>query len=229
MENKNNSEEKLVSSDLHPDIGIKWSRRLAIKIFIFSLLTAVLVIFGFLLYQEYLKPGVGEVALFNKQLTPGARAYTNDYWGFSFNYLGYWSQVIGSYEDGEYYFSSEPINFIQEQDADQALMEVRTFNSLKPTTFDQWFADEVENYFPRANISKQADFPVENGPAHRYYFSLNKPTATVGFWDMIVVSKADQKFYMFILETKDKKTHDDFQTDFETMVQSVHLYNGFGN
>src|SRR4029078_8006389 len=108
------------------DIGIHWSKTKIVLTFFTCLLLSTAGIFGFLLYQEY-----GRKPLLNQPETAVKNSvyfknYSNDYWGFKFQYPATWSQVIGSYQEGDYYFASQPINFISELESGQMLLEVQT-------------------------------------------------------------------------------------------------------
>lgn len=224
----NNPPDAGQDSDI-PDISVKLSRKSLIKIFLVCFAIAALVISGFLYYMEMRRAEIGSENITTaKQQKASEKNYKNDYWGFTFNYPGYWWPVIGSFEEGDYFFSSEAINFISEQEPDQALLEVKTYNNLKSPTFEDWLIEQETNYFPRWKlISKNID-SFKIWQKARYFVILNKPINNNSYMDMVIISKNGKKMYEFMLLTRDEKIHDLFKGTFDGIIDTVDFYEGYG-
>src|SRR5205085_9143782 len=124
------------------------------------------------------------------------KVYTNDYWCFRFECPSFWFPLVAAYEDGDYFFASEPIKFIKELSPDQALLEIKTYNNLKRLSFADWLANQEENYFPYgAKITSKNSLLWQGFSGVRYTVVLSKPQHDTAFWDMVVISKNDQKLY----------------------------------
>jgi hypothetical protein len=220
-------DEQTLLSDL-PDIGIRWSKtKIAITFFV-CLTIAVLGVFGFLLYQEYGKQPLKQQPQATGKNLPDQKNYTNDYWGFGFVYPASWSQVIGSYQEGDYYFASEPINFISELEPGQALLEVQTYNNYKNLAFDDWLKDREENYFPRGILEKKSG-QFKNYLFAEYSLKPARPGPNPGLWDIKAVSKDGRKIYLFIFQTDSRQIEQKFQNVFNNLMDSLSIYKGFGN
>jgi hypothetical protein len=208
--------------------GLNFSRKLILKALYISVIVASLGIGGFLFYQEFSKSNINDDPAPTLAQGPNTKTYSNDYWGFTFQYPSKWSAVVSSFEDGDYVFASEPIDFVVEHSPDQALLEVKTYNNLKNLSFDDWLSDQRQNYIPPAATVKQQKFNVGGQPATRLWLSFPKPQKDIGFWDFVVTAKNNQKIYEFILKTAGSQTHAKFTNAFESIIQSVKFYNGFG-
>lgn len=208
--------------------GIKFSKKLSVRLFLYSFILAFGLIFGYLFYREYIKTGMQEPAFQATKLQSQDRLYTNNYWGFKFRYPSFWYPVVGSYEEGDYFFASEPINFISELENDQALMEVKTFRNLKGLSFDDWVDWQEENYFPLHSSGGKNQLTVGNLPARRILMVLKKPEHGTSYWDVVIVGGGNQRVYQFVLETRDQETLKKFQAIFETMVNSLEVGGEFG-
>lgn len=212
-----------------PEVGIRWSKKMILTLLIVSILIAFCGVFGYLYYKERHKLSTGDFGLPIRQIQSQTKLYTNDYWGFKFSYPAFWYPLISSYQDGDYYFASEPINFVKEHSNDQALMEIKTYNNLKNLSFDDWINDQLQNYIPAAAVLKRQTLTVGGQPAVRLLLQFQKPQNTIEAWDMIVVEKNNYKIYEFVLQTANLATHDSFQGVFEGMAESVQFYQGFGS
>ena len=211
-----------------PPVGPRWSKKLILWLLFSSLFVAAAALAGFLYYQELHRPAVDDSPVSGKHLQRQQKLYTNDYWGFSFSYPSFWYPVTGSFEEGDYFFSSEPINFTQELSSDQALLEIVTFSNYRNLSFTDWLSDREKNYFPLGTILDKQALQINGYPAMRYAIKLQKPQNLIGYWDMVIISKQDKKMYEFILEAATQDVAVKFQNVFGTMVDSVKFYNGFG-
>ena len=196
---------------------------------IVSLLIAFLAIFGFLYYKEFQKKSVADFSLPGKPLPPDEHLYTNDYWGFQLHYPGSWYPVIGSYEEGNYYFSSEKINFLKEMDPDQAVIHAIPLHNLKNTDFSTWLTEQESDYFPYGKVKKIDSFPLAGFRTARYSMQPQKVPANMAYWDMIIVARDNKRIYEFVLKTSDAATHDRYVEVFESVVKTVRFYDGFGS
>jgi len=213
-----------------PDVGINWSRRLVVRFGVISLCLAVIAIFGYLAYQEYIKPALsGAPGLPRKTLQSQSKLYTNDYWGFKFQYPSFWYPLVGAFEDGNYFFASEPINFISEHSANQAILQIKTYNNIKNLSLNDWLVDQKQNYFPfGAQVLNEQPYSLGQLAGRRYDITLKKPDSLgISHWDMIVLAQ-NNRFYEFILETSNSANHDAFKDVFEFMVGGSSFYKPFG-
>ena len=211
------------------DDGLNFSRKLILKILLISIVVGALGLAGYLLYGEFKKPKVnGDDSMFDRPLPPDTKDYSNDYWGFRFQYPGTWSPVIGSFEDGEYYFANSPINFIKELELGQVLVEVRTFSNWKGLEFKDWLKDQQTNYLPQGQIEKQTMLEFKQYDAISYKIQLTRPEHNTSYWDVLAVSKNKNVKYLFILETADRDSHDRYEPYFEKIKNTIEFYTGFG-
>lgn len=211
------------------DDGLNFSKKQIIKTFYISLLVAVVGISAFLIYQEYKKPkALGDDSMFARPTDPDSRDYANDYWGFRFSYPGSWLPVVGSFEDGEYYFASEPINFISELESGQAMVEIKTYIDWKHLSFSDWLKDMQANYLPQGLISGQSLTQIKNLPAISYSIALKKPLNNTAYWQVLAISKTDNVKYLFILETANQADAKNYAAGYKKILDSVEFYKGFG-
>lgn len=211
------------------DGSLNFSRKMIFRVLYISALAACLGIGGFLFYQEFNKAKINDDPAQASAPGPDKKTYSNDYWGFSFQYPSKWSPLISAFEDGDYFFASEPIDFLVEHSPDQALMEVKTYNNLKNLPFGEWLNDQRQNYIPPATVVKQQTLTVGGLPATRLWLSFPKPQKDIGFWDFVVVAKDNKKIYEFILKTSDNKNSESFKAAFEDILNSIKFYKGFGS
>ena len=211
-----------------PDIGIRWSKAKILTTFFICLLISVFGIVGFLLYQEYSRQAVSDQPQTPAAVLPDYKNYSNDYWGFKFQYPAGWSQVIGSYQEGDYYFASQPINFISELEPGQALLEVLTYNNFKNLSFDDWLKDRQQNYFPQGSLEKvPAGF--KNYLSAEYILKPLRPGENPPYWDIRVISQDGKKIYLLILQTDNGQTNQKFQNTFDNIINNLVIYQGFGH
>ncbi len=227
MDQQENKTQPYVES-APPDIGVRLSKRLIITLSIICLIIAAAATLGFLYYYEMHRAAVGGTDLPDKKAARDEQLYHNDFWGFRFKYPGSWWSVIGSFEEGDYFFASERINFIKELEDDQAIIEVKTYNNLQRVSFDAWLKDQEENYFPRGNLQNDGDRTINGFQARQYRLTASRPINNMPYWTMIIVSNQDKRFYQFILETKTAKAQEDFMDVFKATVDTLEFYQGFG-
>lgn len=212
------------------DGGLNFSKKLIFRIFYISIIVAALGIGSFLFYQEFKKPKIsGNGFNFSRSEGPETKDYSNDYWGFKFQYPGSWWPVIGSFEDGDYFFSSQNISFVQDLEEQEALLEVTTFHNLKNLSFEDWLKDREENYFLRGKTLKKTALTIAGYPAMEYQMLLNRPEPNRAFYDIVVISEDTLKKYIFTLETANQTVHDRFYPVFQAMLAKVKFYPGFGS
>jgi hypothetical protein len=211
-----------------PDVGVRWSKKKLAATFAVILLLSAAGVSFFLLRQEYGKNAVSGVLLPPRLISKSDKAYTNDYWGFRFNYPGDWWQATGSFDEGDYYFSSENINFAGELSAGEALLEVQPYHNLKQLGWADWLADREQNYFPNGTVIKSEDLTVNGAPAKRYLIQLKKNQNNVGVWDMVIVSKDTLRKCIFILKTSDTAADERYQAAYQAILDSLTFYQGFG-
>jgi hypothetical protein len=219
------------TNNLPPELQInKLSKKTLITFFCVSLILTTGGVFGFLYYKESKKEEIKEVSFLPPRvISPAYNLYTNDYWGFKFRYPGDWYPVIGSYEEGKYYFSSENIKFISEQSDNEALVEVQTYNNLKNTTFSEWLKEHEEHFFPRGEILETKTRTINGYKAKEYLLRPARPLHNAHLLHIVAISRNEKKQYIFFLETKDQETHDRFTPLFEQILESVAFYDGFGS
>ncbi len=213
----------------HPFVvGLNWSKKLIIKTFIICLILAFSSIFGYLLYNELKKPQVDEYKLPEKKQISGYKNYSNDYWGFKFQYPNSWWPVTGSFEDGEYFFASEPISFAKELGQGQAMLEIKTYNNYKGLSFADWLADIQNNYLAQGVIEQQNLSEFKSQPAIAYNITLKQSTSNTTFWKIVAISKTQNVKYLFILESDSRETSQKFENDFKNILDSLEFFKGFG-
>lgn len=211
------------------DAGLNFSRKLVVKIIYISVLTACLGITGFLLYKEATKIKIqGEEVGPIKIPLPDTKYYANDYWGFKFSYPGKWWPVIGSFEDGEYFFSSENINFISELSPTEVLLEVKTFQQNKNPNFEEWIKNRETNYFMPKSIIKKTSIFLKDYPAVRYSIQNTNKNSPAGVSELVVISNKINRIYFFNLKAENSDSLKTFLPNLENILQSLEFYKGFG-
>ena len=223
-QNSEDQEELLLTADDIPP----QTKTSFVRLLIFSFIFAAMAIIVFLLYLEFRKPAVTDS--FNIQSRPvpaDYKDYNNDFWGIRFKYPGTWSPAIGSFDDGLYYFASEPINFINEISGDGAIVALKTYNNYKKMPFNDWALYQEQNYFPAGQVEK-TEAKFQDLPAIHYHITLKNPSHNIGSWDMWMVSRTPASKYELILETPNQKVHQDFLNSFENILDSVSFYSGYG-
>lgn len=211
-----------------PEIGVSWTPGLLLGCAIISLALTAVVIGGYFFYRESRRSSASLFSLPVPKIQNQARLYTNDYWGFRFTYPSSWWPVTGSFTEGDYYFSSQPINFASELSNNQALLEVKSYNNLQNLNFQDWLSNQEQNYFPYGVVLNKQPMRVGQYQAERYLIQLKKPQNSTGFWDMVIISKDDKKMYYFTLQTSTKTVHDQFVDVFNNILQQINFYQGFG-
>jgi hypothetical protein len=212
-----------------PDIGIRWSKKRVVFTFLLIVIIAGLGVLGVFMHQERQQKETEGLKLPPRLLSKNQKIYTNDYWGFSFTYPGDWWPIIGSVEEGDYFFSSENINFISELSEGQALLEVMPFHNLKKLTFTDWLTDREQNYFPAGTVISSNAIPFTDREAKEYVIELKKPTPAIGAWDMVIISQDTTRKYIFILKAKDLETLKRYNGLYRQLLESIKFYNGFGS
>jgi hypothetical protein len=215
-------ETKKIDPGFDPHLLFTWSRKRIVITVAVCVLLSVAGVAGFLLAQEYRKPANADQVIANKPAPPDWTDYANDYWGFQFKYPGSWSAARGSFADGEYYFSSQPINFISELNAGEALVIVKAYNNWQHLSFEAWLQQQQDTYFPRGDITlKPAS--VDKLPAKKITLKFRWPKDNVGYWEGYVVSRSDATKYLFLLATDSPQTADRFRNQFTQMINSLSL------
>lgn len=224
------SQPTLDQDELPPELTQGWSKKKSIFFFIACLLIAILGVFGFLFYKEYKKTEVAGLNLPARLTSPPVKIYTNDYWGIKFSYPGDWWPVIGSFEEGNYYFSSENINFLQEQSNNEAIIKLETYHNIQFPDFKQWLADREENYFPRDKILDEHEITINGHAGKEYVYNPNKPQWDNALYiDKVVLPRDNRNIYIFFLITKNQAVHDNFKPLYDKILNSAEFYNGFGS
>ncbi len=226
--NQQLSEEELENGELDPNAIPPNSPKSFIWLLVISICIGLFGITGYLLFQEYQAPSANDAfTVPTHPAPPDYKAYSNDFWGIRFEYPGSWTPVIGSFDDGLYYFASQPINFISELDAGQALVVLKTYNNWKKEPFSDWLADQEQNYFPAGDVQKTAA-NFQGLPAEHYYIQLKVAQNNTQYWDMWVISRTTASIYELILETDNQKTHQEYEQPFNNILDSVQFYGGYG-
>jgi len=220
----------LAADELPPELAARWSKKQLLAVFTVCLLVAALAIFGFLLYKEYNKGEVAGLSLPPRLISLPVKLYNNDYWGVKFSYPGDWSPVIGSFDEGNYYFSSQNINFLEEQADNEAIVKLETYHNISFSTFRQWLAGREQNYFPRAKIVDEHDITINGYDGKEYVYIPDRPEwPQAAYIDRVVLARDQKNIAIFYLITKNSQSHDNFQPIFSQILNSVQFYNGFGS
>jgi hypothetical protein len=208
-------------SEFDPNKHLHWSAgRIVLTIFICSAVSIILV-FGFLASQQYQKSEAPGVAVSSKTPAPDTRHYANNYWGIAFDYPGGWSQPIGSYQDGEYYFSSEPINFIGELESGGGLIALKTYNNWQSLPYNEWLKSQRGSFLPAGELSSPVSTTINGTTAYRYTLTLTKPQNNTTLWDVLIISRSTATKYVYILETDQTATREKYLPIFDSLLSSI--------
>ena len=218
---------KKLATDI-PDIGIRWSHKKIITTFFICLFVSSAGVFGFLFYQEYSKQAIAGPFSTPEKNSAQTKTYTNDYWGFRFTYPATWWQVIGSYQEGDYFFASEPINFISELEPGEAVLEVQTYDNYKNMAFADWLKDREQNYFPLGTLQR-LQTTLQGHLYAEYLLKPSRPGSNPPFWDIRVISIDNKKIYILFLETDGPDTNKKFQETYNSITNQFDIYKGYGN
>lgn len=207
--------------------GLTWSPKKILATSFICLLITIAAVFGYLYHAERNKAHTAEIPLPFKPSAPDLKNYNNDYWGFKFSYPGSWQALIGSFEEGSYYFSSDKINFTSEMEEGQALLEVNPYIDIKNLGYDPWLEERRQHYFPRGRILALEDFTINGFLATRQFIQLDKPVEGRAFWDLIIVFNNRGRFYQFTLQTKTMEDHSHFTDVFRAILDTLEFYEGY--
>jgi hypothetical protein len=205
-----------------PNLSLYWSRRRLVITIMVCVALSLFAVFTFLVIAQYRKiEDATETSGPEKIAAPEFKHYANQYWGVEFDYPGKWTQPIGSYQDGEYYFSSEPINFINELEAGEAIIALKTYNNWKGLSFGDWFGENRYLFLPSGELSAPRAETVAGVPAHRYTLRLSKPQNNTAVWDILLVSRNQATKYFFALEADNDENLKKYQPVFDTLLTSL--------
>jgi hypothetical protein len=211
-----------------PEIGLKWSKKSLLITLAVTMLLAVLCVFGYLIYQEYRQAGIADPSSTQQAPDIYDKLYSNDSWGFKFSYPQSWWPVIGTFDEGDYFFASEQINFTDQLDQGQAQLEVKCYKDWKNMPNQAWLTFMQTNYLPYGKILQNRMYSLNGYAVQRQLIQLNTPqNPNTGYWDMAVVSPGNSTHYLFIFQTDGPATHDKFDADFESILNSLKFYKGF--
>ena len=215
---------RLLISTCRRELESHWSKKQFAIVSIICLLVAILGIFGFLLYKEYKKGDVAGVSLPPRLISDPIKLYNNDYWGVRFSYPGDWWPVIGSFDEGNYYFFSENINFLQEQSPNEAIIKLETYHNISFPTFRQWLDDREKNYFPQSKIVSQQDISINGHDGKEYVYIPSRPEwPQATYIDRVVLARDQRNIIILYLITSDVGSHDRFNPLYLQILNSVIL------
>lgn len=205
-----------------PNRHLYWSTTRIIAVVVTCSLFSLVLVFGFLLVAQYHKPSIEEP----KDDQPAVKLnsnnrYTNQNWGISFNYPDGWSKVIGSFEDGEYYFSSEPINFINEIGPEDGILALKTYNNWNNLPYEAWLKDQQDRFWPKGQLTKPQSQTIANATAQRFQLRLNQPVNNTNIWDIVVISRTQATKYVFIMQSNNEQTEQKFLPFLESTLSSI--------
>ncbi len=184
--------------------------------------------FGFLFYQEYKKHEVTGEEITTRPAPPDFKNYNNDYWGIRFSYPGVWWRVTGNVNDAEFYFSSEPIQFLNELSNGEAVVGLKPYNNFQHLTDTEWFRYAEKQYMPYGKVLRSDAVHFQHREARRYIIESPKAQDGLRYIELWTISASPQTKYQFLFLTKDEAGKEAHAQDFMTILGSVVLYPGFG-
>lgn len=212
-----------IKSFVDPGHLLSWTKKRVGLAIGTSMAFGILSVAGFFLIQEYSKmPATDAFTRTEKQAPPDFIEYRNEYWGIAFKYPGTWTKIVGSFEDGSYYFASQPIHFINELEPGQALVILKTYNNWENLPFETWFIKQRDTYFPRGKLTVEPA-AVANTQAKHIQLEFAFPINNIGFWDGYVLSKDEATKYILILGTDNEQTAAKYETQFSQITNSIKL------
>jgi hypothetical protein len=208
--------------EFDPNKHLLWSTKKIIFVATLCVVISVLLVFGFLISAQYRKEQLPDEPK-KESTTPqsNTKHYANNYWGIEFDYPSGWTQPIGSYADGEYYFASQPINFINELESGEALIALKTFNNWNSLSLGEWMKSQQWTFIPAGELSAPAAMSVNGMPAQRYTLNLKSPQNNTSLWNIVIISRSTATKYVFILETDQNSTQEKFLPIFDSLLSSV--------
>lgn len=194
---------------------LKKALKIGFLFFILTILGSVSVLFIF----EWKQKTTVEAEQTSNTHAPQTKKYTNSYWGFSLQFPKTWSQPTGSYADGQYFFASEPISFVNELSENEALISILCFNNWKNLEFDEWVAEQKQNIWPKTGIAQEEKVEFKNSPALR--FAVNAEKEINQQHQIWMAFKKDEKtFFIFKLASNSEKNLNAYKKYFENLLQS---------
>lgn len=212
-----------VNPDFDPNKHLYWSKRRIITSVIACTFISIVLVFGFLISQQYRKIELTQTQSEPKSAAPNTRHYANAYWGIEFDYPGTWFQPIGSYQDGEYYFASQPMSFINELEPGEGLIALKTYNNWASLPYSDWLKANKYLFIPAGQLSNPTSTTIKGLPAERYTVSLKNSQNNTSLRDMLIISRNTSTKYVFILETDQASSHDKYLTIFESIISSINF------
>lgn len=209
-----------------PEVGVK--RKTIIWVFIICVILGASGVVSFFIWKEINHKADAEIKIDQKTPPPDFKYFSNDYWGFKFYYPGTWFRVRGDVKDSEFYFASEPIEFLNELSSSEALFGVRTFNNFDHSDLQGWFDTQERLYLPFGKIVKKEDTKLLGLPARHYIMVPAKPIGTISYYEIYTVSVTDMSKLQLILMTSSEEKNQDFQKTYQQILSSFTFYKGFG-
>lgn len=212
------------TSDLNfdPNRHLHWSKQRILLTIMLCVLLSLVLVFGFLLMQQYRQPSIDETKDgHNLKKSGSSQQYKNQNWGIGFNYPNDWYKAIGSFQDGEYYFSSEPINFVNEIGPDEGILALKTYNNWNSLSYNDWLKDQQSRFWPKGQLTKAQNVTVAGVQAQRFQLQLSQPANNTTLWDIVVISRTSATKYVFIMESGNIKAQQKFLPVLEAALSSV--------
>lgn len=208
--------------EFDPNKHLIWSTKKIVLVVVLSVSFSIMLVFGFLASAQYRSEQIpDEAKKEDKGPSSPTKHYTNNYWGIELEYPTSWTQPIGSYADGEYYFASEPINFIGELENGEAIIALKTFNNWSSLPLNEWLKSQQWSFIPNGELSSPKSTTINGMPAQRYTLKLKTPQNNTSLWDMIIISRTTATKYVFILEVDNEGTQKKFEPDYEALLSSI--------
>ncbi len=200
-------------------------KRQLLKILSFSLAAAALATLSFFIYQEYIRPEAsGPAAEPAAQDSQAEKTYNNDYYGFKLAYPGNWRPIIGSFKDGEYYFSPDKINFAGELEPGQLLLLIKTYQNWKGIPFADWVRELESDYFPAGQILSKDAAMLLGRTAFEYRIRPMRAPDAQKYWHMWLIPKDNSTMLWMIFLTDSEKTDAGFAVQEENLLQGLEFY-----
>ncbi|HEX3095960.1 MAG TPA: hypothetical protein VHQ20_02460, partial [Patescibacteria group bacterium] len=204
--------------DFDPNQHLAWTTKKIVLIVVLCFGFSLMLVFGFLTSAQFRKDQIKDDS--KKESTgptSNTKHYTNNYWGIELDYPSDWSQPIGSYADGEYYYASQPINFINELEPGEAIIALKTFNNWNSLSDSEWLKSQQWSFLPPGELSSPTATTVTGMPAQHYTLKLKTPQNNSSFWNIVIISRSTATKYVFILETDTEETNKKFQANFDAV------------
>lgn len=209
-----------------PEVKIK--RKTIFWVLVVCIVFGSISVVSFFVWQELNHKATAEIQLDKKTPPPDYKYFSNDYWGFKFYYPGTWFRVTGDVKDSEFYFASEPIEFLNELSSSESLFGVRTFNNFEHLDWQGWLDAQERLYLPYGKIVKKEDVKLLGLPAEHYIMVPVKPVGNINYYEIYTVSVTDMTKLQLILMTANEDKNKDFQTVYQQILSSFTFYKGFG-